>query len=97
MTLTKNSIVESLQQTSGAPRTDAERYLKFILEKIKSTLASGEDVLISAFGKFCVHSKNERKGRNPANGEDLMLGARRVVRFSCSPKFREKVNGGRSE
>jgi integration host factor subunit alpha len=40
---------------------------------MKSTLASGEDVLISGFRKFCVRDKGKRRGRNPATGGDLML------------------------
>jgi integration host factor subunit alpha len=59
---------------------------------IAKTLESGEDVLISGFGKFCVKQKRARKGRNPATGEDLMLGSRRVVTFKCSPILRSKVN-----
>ena len=64
-----------------------------LLEIIKGTLASEDDVLVSRFGKFCVKEKKERKGRNPATGEVLMLGARRVVTFKCSAKIRDKVNG----
>ena len=37
--------------------------------------------------------KKKRRGRNPWIGEDLMLEARRVVRFKCSERLREKVNG----
>lgn len=40
-----------------------------LLEVIKSTLESGEGVLVSGFGKFCIKDKDERKGRNPAAGE----------------------------
>ena len=64
-----------------------------LLELMKSSLASGEDVLISGFGKFCVKQKEERKGRNPATGEDLILESRKVVTFKCSGKLRERVNG----
>ena len=42
-----------------------------LLELVKSTLESGEDVLISGFGKFCVHERGPRKGRNPQSGGDL--------------------------
>jgi integration host factor subunit alpha len=59
---------------------------------IQRNLENGEDVLISGFGKFCVKSKNARKGRNPATGEDLMLGSRKVVTFKCSPILRARVN-----
>ena len=60
---------------------------------MKATLASGEDVLISGFGKFNVKDKKERRGRNPATDEDIILPPRKVVRFKCSGKLRDKVNG----
>ncbi len=60
---------------------------------MKSTLASGEDALISGFGKFCVKQKKERKGRNPATGEDLMLAPRKVVTFKSSGKLRKRISG----
>jgi len=55
-------------------------------------LESGEDVLISGFGKFCVKEKRKRRGRNPATGEDMMLAPRRVVIFRCSGKLRDRIN-----
>jgi integration host factor subunit alpha len=63
-----------------------------MLELIKRSLETGEDVLISNFGKFCVKQKAKRKGRNPATGNDLMLAPRKVVKFQSSRKLREKVN-----
>ncbi len=62
-------------------------------EIIKRTLISGEDVLVSGFGKFCVNEKKEGKGRNPSAGEDMMLEAKKVVTFKCSGKLRGRVNG----
>ena len=72
----------------------ATETVETFLEIIKSTLESGEDVLISGFGKFCVNEKIERKGRNPATGSDMQLPARKVVTFKCSGKLRDMVNGG---
>jgi integration host factor subunit alpha len=54
---------------------------------------SGDDVLISGFGKFCVKEKGERRGRNPSTGEDMMMKPRKVVTFRCSRSLREKING----
>jgi integration host factor subunit alpha len=64
-----------------------------LLEIIKGTLEKSEDVLISGFGKFCVKNKKQRRGRNPATGDDLLLRERRVVTFKCSGKLRKKLNG----
>jgi len=93
MTLTKEKLIESIYQNAGESRNKLVNQVESLLEIIKSTLESGEDVLISGFGKFCVKDKNERRGRNPATGNDLTLGARRVVIFRCSSVLREKLNG----
>jgi integration host factor subunit alpha len=93
MALTKNDIVEQLYLDLGLPKKKAIEIVESLLELIKTNLASGDDVLVSGFGKFCVKDKQERKGRNPATGEDAILPARRVVTFKCSGLLREKVNG----
>jgi integration host factor subunit alpha len=93
MTLTKIQIVESIQNQTGFSKNRSSEIVETLLEIIKSTLASGEDVLVSGFGKFCVKEKNERKGRNPATGGDLILEPRKVVTFKCSGKLRDMING----
>ena len=96
MTLTKAQIIDSISNHLDLSKTKSTELVESFLETIKSSLESGEDVLISVFGKFNVQNNNERLGRNPATGEDLMLGSRRVVTFSCSGKLRERMNGKRS-
>ena len=93
MSLTKERIIDNIFNSSELSRKRSSQIVESLLEAIKKTLESGEDVLISGFGKFCVKEKNERRGRNPATGNDLMLGARRVVAFKCSSVLRNKING----
>ncbi len=93
MTLTKAKIVEEVVEQNGYPKNQSIEMIETLLEIIKSTLESGEDVLISRFGKFCVKEKHERRGRNPATGKDMMLEPRRVVTFNCSRRLRDRVNG----
>ena len=92
MALTKADIFETVQSELGFPKKQSADIVENLLESIKSTLESGEDVLISGFGKFCVNEKRQRRGRNPATGEDLMLARRRVVTFKCSGKLRDRIN-----
>ena len=96
MTLTKAHIAEALVKKNGYPKKQSFDTVETLLEIIKRTLESGEDVLVSGFGKFCVKEKHERRGRNPSTGEDLTLEPRRVVTFTCSRKLRDKINGKQS-
>ncbi len=93
MALTKAQIAETLAEKNGFAKNKSVQIVEDLIEIIKRTLESGEDVLISGFGKFCVKTKGQRRGRNPATGSDLMLSARKVVTFKCSGKLRDKING----
>ncbi len=93
MTLTKANIVEAVAEQIGYTKNQSFEVIETLLEIIKRTLESGDDVLVSGFGKFCVKTKHERRGRNPATGEDMMLEPRKVVTFNCSRKLRDKING----
>ena len=94
MKIKKANIIEEISKRNGFSRKKSSETLEILIEIIKNTLGSGEDVLISGFGKFCVKEKAERRGRNPATGEDMMLTPKKVVTFRCSGKLRNRVNRG---
>jgi integration host factor subunit alpha len=93
MALTKADIVEQVYLQLGFPKEKSFQIIESLIESVKSSLASGDDVLVSGFGKFCVKEKDPRKGRNPATGESTLLPARRVVTFKCSERLRTRLNG----
>jgi len=92
MALTKAEIIEVVSKQNGFSKKQSTESVETLLEIIKRTLESGEDVLISGFGKFCVKDKDQRRGRNPATGDAMMLRHRKIVTFKCSGKLREKIN-----
>lgn len=93
MALTKAGIVQAVVQETGLTKNQSSHAVETLMELITGALATGEDVLISGFGKFCVREKSARRGRNPATGDDMILPPRRVVTFKCSDKLRSKCNG----
>ena len=93
MTLTKAEIVESIHTQLKFSKIKSTELIETVLELMKKALASGDDVLISGFGKFCAKAKRARRGRNPATGNSMILDARKVVIFKCSGKLRDTVNG----
>lgn len=92
MTLTKSDIASKVSNEIDLTKKQSIEAVDNIIEIIKSTLESGEDILFSGFGKLCIVEKYERKGRNPASGNDMMIPARRVVKFQCSKKLRDLIN-----
>jgi integration host factor subunit alpha len=92
MALTKDDIIEAVAREIYFQKNQSTKIVETLLELIKKTLESGDDVLVSGFGKFRVREKKARRGRNPATGESMILGPRRVVTFHCSGKLRRKIN-----
>jgi integration host factor subunit alpha len=93
LALTKNEVVEIISGMNNLSPSEAKNSLETLLEIMKSTLASGEDIMISGFGKFCVNEKSPQKGRNPATGMDMALKKRKIVTFKLAGKLRGKING----
>jgi integration host factor subunit alpha len=93
LAITKTTIIEKISEKINLTPSRAKDTVEHLLEIMKSALTSGEDIMISGFGKFQVNDKAPRKGRNPATGKDMMLKKRKVVTFKCAGALRDKVNG----
>jgi len=92
MTLTKAGIAQAISQKTNLGKAQSSQLVDSLFEIIRQTLESGEDVLISGFGKWSVKEKQERRGRNPQTGEPLALAPRKVVRFKCPSVLKDKLN-----
>lgn len=92
MTLTKADLTKAARHRSSLSCNHVSLLIDTLLEIIKKTLESGQDISISRFGKFQVKDKKPRYGRNSATGNDLPVDTRRFVAFRCSAVFKEKLN-----
>ena len=92
MTLTKYDLVDRVMETLNIEKKDSTNIIESLLELLKGTLIQGNDITISGFGRWEVKSKHQRKGRNPATGEAMMLPARKVVIFKWSGKLKDMMN-----
>jgi integration host factor subunit alpha len=81
------------QPADRPSKNEASDVLEELLEIIKATLESGEELKVSGFGKFEVKEKNERRGRNPQTGTDITIKSRKVVTFKPSEMFKGRMNG----
>jgi len=93
MTLTKADLVQKIYQMHDLTKNQASDTIETFLAIAKDCLESGDDLLVSGFGKFKVKEKNSRRGRNPQTGQELILDARKVVTFKPSGLLRDQING----
>jgi integration host factor subunit alpha len=92
MALTKDKLITYLETQLGMGRQESRQVVERLLKIMKDTLSEGEDLLISGFGKFSVHQKRARRGRNPQTKEEITLAARKVLVFKASGVLRKRIN-----
>jgi integration host factor subunit alpha len=90
--LGRAAIIRSVAEELEVQNTQAAELVETVIELVKSTLAAGEDVLITGFGKFSVKSKRARNAHNPVTGDSMVISPRKIVTFYWSGKLRKKLN-----
>lgn len=89
--MTRDDLVRATAERSDITIADARRVVGAALEVVAETLAAGEDVTISGFGRFVIKQTAERQARNPRTGEPVRVAASARVRFLPVPTLRQRV------
>jgi len=94
MTLTKACIVENICGDTSLSKKRSAKVFETLLEIMKRTLESREEIVIRRFGKFSVKNNNGRKESHPSTSEEFVLGVSRIVIFRSSSVLIKKINEG---
>jgi integration host factor subunit alpha len=93
MTRTKADFIDQVHANNPKlTKAEARTAFESMLKIMKDSLQSGDDVLISGFGKFSVKKKPAREARHPKTGDTVTIDARKVVTFKPSGKLQSHVN-----
>jgi integration host factor subunit alpha len=90
--MTKADLAEMIHNELGFQKKESSDLLESVFSLMKDTLASGEDINISGFGKFEVKQKNDRRGRNPATGETITISSRKILTYKVSSVLKKAIN-----
>lgn len=61
------------------------------IEEIQATLAKGDEVSITGFGKFSTTERAARTGRNPQTGESIKIAASTLPKFTAGAVLKAAV------
>jgi len=86
--LTKKKLIKNLSAKTGLTQKQVKGVVDGVFSEIASALASGKAVRIAEFGSFSVYERKERRGRNPRTGEEIVIPARKAIRFKASKNLR---------
>ena len=96
--MTKKELIEKVyefqSEHSKAPikKGKVEEILNLALTKVTQSLDDGEEVRLSGFGTFKTIDKDERFANNPRTGEQIVVPAKRVVKFTAAKALKEALN-----
>lgn len=79
--MTKTDLLNEIAAKASLSKKQAKAALDATLESISQALANDDKVQLIGFGTFSVTEKPERKGRNPRTKEEIVIPARKVVKF----------------
>jgi len=89
--MTKDGLVEAVQKILGGSKAEAMRAVEGVFDSITKSLARGEDVNVTGFGKYRVVKRAARAGRNPRTGATVQIAAKTVPRFSAGKALKDAV------
>ena len=89
--MTKSQIIKTLAEKTDLPKKKAA---EFVEELVKLAYKEAKNAFtIPGLGKLVLVNRAARKGRNPATGQEIMIPAKRVVKFRIAKQAKESILG----
>ena len=90
--MTKQEFVDAVAEKAGLTKRDAGDAVDAVLDVITASLAKGETITFTGFGKFTTSHRAARQGVNPRTGEKVQIAAATVPKFSAGSQLKKAVN-----
>jgi DNA-binding protein HU-beta len=88
----KADVIGEVSKRAAMSKKDAQTAVDAVLDTIEQTLAAGEDVTFTGFGKFMVRDRAARTGVNPRTMERVQIAATRAPRFAPGSQLKHAVS-----
>ena len=89
--MNKAQLVEAIASEAKLTKVQANAALKAFVTATTKAIQKGERVALVGFGSFSVSKKAARKGRNPQNGKEIKIPAKKVVKFRAGAELAKKT------
>ncbi len=91
--MTKSQVISHLAEKTGTTKKVAGQFLEELVNL--SYKEAQRSFTIPGLGKLVVSDRKERMGRNPATGEQMLIPAKRVLKFRLSKQAKDAVLTGK--
>ena len=88
--LTKAQTVTQIAEDTGLTKKDVQNVLA-ALQELSYKEAKKSGFTIPGIGKLVVVNRKRRKGRNPATGEEIVIPAKKVLKFRIAKAAKDAI------
>jgi Bacterial nucleoid DNA-binding protein len=90
--MNKKELIDEVARKRDLTKKEAEVLVDTVFDTISDSVMSGDKVLVSGFGTFKVHHREERKGVSPKTKETMIIPASKTLAFKPSNKLKTEMN-----
>ena len=91
--MTKAEIVAKVAEEIKISKAAAGKALALVTDSVAQAMRKGEKVTFIGFGTFSVVQRKARKGRNPQNGKELKIAAKKAPKFTAGAALKAAAEG----
>jgi DNA-binding protein HU-beta len=91
--MNKSELISRVSRESGLNRGESIRAVRALVAAIRDTIKEGGKISLTGLGCFKVKARKGRPGRNPQNGEAIVIPAGRKISFKPSLAFKKLAKG----
>ena len=81
--MNKAQLIDAIAEKAGLQKVEAKKALEAYVEATTEALKAGDKVALVGFGTLSINERAARKGRNPQTKKEMMIPAKKVVKFKA--------------
>ena len=81
--MNKAQLIDAIAEKAGLQKVEAKKALEAYVEATTAALKAGDKVALVGFGTLSINERAARKGRNPQTKKEMMIPAKKVVKFKA--------------
>lgn len=85
--MNKAELINSIAEEAGLTKVQAGKALDAMMNSTSKALQAGDKLSLIGFGTFSVVNRAARKGRNPQSKKEILIPAKKVVKFKAGAKL----------
>lgn len=89
--MNKAEIVAKISDDVGLSKSDVNKVIDSLFQKIGKSLKKGDPVTFVGFGTFKTVKRKSRKGRNPQTGATITIPAAKIPKFTAGKALKDSI------